>query len=254
MMIMMVDAQRSLTLVEDNVMNNNNMSSLCSDNTNLVHELISSRQIVDFEGPYRVLDGSNIAMQKMNCSTLAAYCRWSSGLDRLLEDSDGIVLFHKFLSSKHSLGHLLDFWFACKGFRSNIDPNDSAKLFQVAKIIYRKYLRSESICAVPVSSSTKRSIVEQMSLLSSGKGKYRINRSLFDTAQADTKSLLVQKYYPEFIQSTELWHSISNSNKSQDKLSSLSMGQTLWKDQQDLLSDHTSSTSRNVNNPWQQSM
>ncbi|TNN18412.1 Axin-1 isoform 2 [Schistosoma japonicum] len=133
--------------------------------------------------------------------------RWSLNLDNLLDDSDGVEFFNKFLSYKHSASHLLDFWFACKGFRSNADLSNSDKLFQVAKVIYRTYIKSGALHAVPLPYILKQNIHECLSSyhhgykngLSSDDSVQPPDRCLFDSAQNVVKGLLEQKYYPEFL-------------------------------------------------------
>ncbi|OON21349.1 regulator of G protein signaling domain protein [Opisthorchis viverrini] len=134
--------------------------------------------------------------------------RVPEAMEALLCDSDGVERFNQFLRSNYSSGHLLDFWFACKGFRSNVDPNDSDKLFQVAKVIYRTYIKSGATCAVPLPSPLKHDIIGRMSSYHRGykssKGPIpastAIDRSLFDLAQKSVMSLLEQTYYPKFVE------------------------------------------------------
>ncbi|KAG5444545.1 hypothetical protein CSKR_108091 [Clonorchis sinensis] len=134
--------------------------------------------------------------------------RAPEAMEALLCDSDGVERFNQFLRSNYSSGHLLDFWFACKGFRSNVDPNDSDKLFQVAKVIYRTYIKSGATCAVPLPSPLKHDIIGRMSSYHRGykssKGPIpastAIDRSLFDLAQKSVMSLLEQTYYPKFVE------------------------------------------------------
>lgn len=132
----------------------------------------------------------------------------SHQLDTLLNDSEGVRQFHKFLSSSFSSGHLLDFWFACKGFRSIVDGDDQLKLLQVAKAIYRTYIKTDAALSVPVNDSTKREIRSTLSAFSqsyhnsmSGDKRFPVLRSLFDTAQADVQNLLARSYFLEFLQS-----------------------------------------------------
>uniref|UniRef100_A0A915F0E9 Axis inhibition protein axin n=1 Tax=Echinococcus canadensis TaxID=519352 RepID=A0A915F0E9_9CEST len=132
----------------------------------------------------------------------------SHQFDTLLNDSEGVRQFHKFLSSSFSSGHLLDFWFACKGFRSIVDGDDQLKLLQVAKAIYRTYIKTDAALSVPVNDSTKREIRSTLSAFSqsyhnsiSGDKCSPVLRSLFDAAQADVQNLLARSYFLEFLQS-----------------------------------------------------
>ncbi|VDP43481.1 unnamed protein product [Echinostoma caproni] len=112
----------------------------------------------------------------------------SGGILGILSDSEGVKLFNNFLCMRSS-GHLLDFWFACKGFRTNVDPNNPDKLFQVAKVIYRTYVKSGADHAVPLPNSLKHEISNVVG----------IDRTLFDSAQENVGSLLEQTFYPEFL-------------------------------------------------------
>ncbi|VDN15040.1 unnamed protein product [Dibothriocephalus latus] len=129
-------------------------------------------------------------------------------LDSLLNDSDGVQLFHDFLSTRFSSGHLLDFWFACKGFRAIIDGDDQLKLLQVAKAIYRTYIRTDAASSVPVNESTKREIRSTLALYShanhknvGGDKKLPMLRSLFDAAQMDIQNTLARSYFLDFLHS-----------------------------------------------------
>ena len=129
-------------------------------------------------------------------------------LDTLLNDSEGVQQFHKFLSSSFSSGHLLDFWFACKGFRSIVDGDDQLKLLQVAKAIYRTYIKTGAALSVPVNDSTKREIRSTLAAFSqsyhnsiNSEKRFPVLRSLFDAAQADIQNLLARSYFLEFLQS-----------------------------------------------------
>ncbi|VDL98792.1 unnamed protein product [Schistocephalus solidus] len=129
-------------------------------------------------------------------------------LDSLLNDSEGVQLFHDFLSTRFSSGHLLDFWFACKGFRSIIDGDDQLKLLQVAKAIYRTYIRTDAASSVPVNESTKREIRSTLTLYSHAHHKnvgcdkkLPVLRSLFDAAQMDIQNKLARSYFLDFLHS-----------------------------------------------------
>lgn len=61
--------------------------------------------------------------------------RWAQSLHRLLEDSDGVELFRRYLQSEgktHS--DALDFWFACEGLRKQCEPE---RVQQLVKVIYK---------------------------------------------------------------------------------------------------------------------
>ncbi|KAK4475597.1 hypothetical protein MN116_000630 [Schistosoma mekongi] len=149
----------------------------------------------------------DVAVDSRDSTNITDKTRWGVNLDILLDDSDGVEFFNKFLSHKHSASHLLDFWFACKGFRSNADLSNPDKLFQVAKVIYRTYIKAGASHAVPLPYILKQNIHECLSSyhhgykngLSSDGSVQPPDRCLFDPAQNVVKGLLEQKYYPEFL-------------------------------------------------------
>ncbi|KAA0190626.1 hypothetical protein FBUS_11091 [Fasciolopsis buskii] len=132
----------------------------------------------------------------------------AAGILGILGDSEGVKLFNRFLCM-HSAGHLLDFWFACKGFRTNVDPSNPDKLFQVAKVIYRTYVKSGADYAVPLPPSLKHEIMERMSSYHKGyknstsihlASSPGIDRTLFDSAQDNVGSILENSFYPDFLE------------------------------------------------------
>lgn len=63
------------------------------------------------------------------------YLRWACNLHSLLEDSDGVELFRRYLDQEgRPHADTLDFWFACEGLKKQQDPD---KINQLVKVIYR---------------------------------------------------------------------------------------------------------------------
>jgi hypothetical protein len=63
------------------------------------------------------------------------YLRWACNLHSLLEDSDGVVLFRRYLEQEgRPHADTLDFWFACEGLKKQQNPD---KINQLVKVIYR---------------------------------------------------------------------------------------------------------------------
>lgn len=127
------------------------------------------------------------------------YSRWACNLETLLDDSEGVEYFNIFLKIKYAVGHLLDFWFACKGYRSNVDLTNPEKLFQVAKVIYRTYIKSGAPYSVPLPIILKQNINFSLFYGCNNHNVCIPDRSLFDTAQDNIKSLLEKDFYPEFL-------------------------------------------------------
>jgi len=63
------------------------------------------------------------------------YLCWARNLHSLLEDSDGVELFRRYLVQEgRPHADTLDFWFACEGLKKQQDPD---KINQLVKVIYR---------------------------------------------------------------------------------------------------------------------
>lgn len=70
-----------------------------------------------------------------SASPTPPYLKWAESLHSLLDDQEGIHLFRNFLCQE-GCADLLDFWFACSGFRKT----SQEKRAKLAKAIYRKYI------------------------------------------------------------------------------------------------------------------
>ncbi|CAH8650402.1 unnamed protein product [Dicrocoelium dendriticum] len=141
--------------------------------------------------------------------------KWSLGLDYLLQDSDGVALFKSYLQYE-GCSNLLDFWFACQGFRSKVDSSDHRKITQLIKAIYRTYIRG-STCNTTIGLSTmltespvlmqpraepirlraetRKMIAERIAR------KYALDQTVFDPAQAEVEHFLRTTAYPAFLKS-----------------------------------------------------
>ncbi|VDP92564.1 unnamed protein product [Echinostoma caproni] len=148
--------------------------------------------------------------------------KWSLGLDYLLQDSEGVALFKTYLQYE-GCSNLLDFWFACQGFRSKVDPSDHRKIAQLIKVIYRTYIRGSGSGTVGMTNvslsgqlaesqtnpnvlqsrtepirlrtETKRMISERISR------KHSLDQSVFDPAQTEVEHFLRTTAYPAFLKS-----------------------------------------------------
>ncbi|CAL8088001.1 unnamed protein product [Calicophoron daubneyi] len=148
--------------------------------------------------------------------------KWSLGLDYLLQDSEGVALFKSYLQYE-SCSNLLDFWFACQGFRSKVDPSDHRKIAQLIKAIYRTYIRGSGCSNMGLPSGhlpgmigesqspvglfqpraepirlraeTRRMIAERIS------HKHSLDQTVFDPAQAEVEHFLRTTAYPAFLKS-----------------------------------------------------
>ncbi|CAI2731730.1 unnamed protein product [Schistosoma spindalis] len=159
----------------------------------------------------------SVAPSNTNERMISNWKKWSLGLDYLLQDSEGVALFKSYLQYE-GCANLLDFWFACQGFRSKVDPSDHRKITQLIKAIYRTYIRgaSSSLNSQPLlylgkqqstpvlqnrsepirlRSETRHAITERISR------KHTLDQTVFDSAQAEVEHFLRTTAYPAFLKS-----------------------------------------------------
>uniref|UniRef100_G3T683 Axin-1 n=1 Tax=Loxodonta africana TaxID=9785 RepID=G3T683_LOXAF len=130
-----------------------------------------------------------------SASPTPPYLKWAESLHSLLDDQDGIHLFRTFLKQE-DCADLLDFWFACSGFRK-LEPCDSneEKRLKLAKAIYRKYiLDSNGIVSRQTKPATKSFIKDCIM-------RQQIDPATFDQAQTEVQSTMEENTYPSFLKS-----------------------------------------------------
>ncbi|KAG3259311.1 axin-1 isoform X1 [Ictidomys tridecemlineatus] len=130
-----------------------------------------------------------------SASPTPPYLRWAESLHSLLDDQDGISLFRTFLKQE-GCADLLDFWFACSGFRK-LEPCNSneEKRLKLARAIYRKYiLDSNGIVSRQTKPATKSFIKDCVM-------KQQIDPAMFDQAQTEIQSTMEENTYPSFLKS-----------------------------------------------------
>ncbi|XP_019062546.1 axin-1 isoform X2 [Fukomys damarensis] len=130
-----------------------------------------------------------------SASPTPPYLRWAESLHSLLDDQDGISLFRTFLQQE-GCADLLDFWFACSGFRK-LEPcgSNEEKRLKLARAIYRKYiLDSNGIVSRQTKPATKSFIKDCVV-------KQLIDPAMFDQAQTEIQSTMEENTYPSFLKS-----------------------------------------------------
>uniref|UniRef100_A0A8D1MF12 Axin-1 n=1 Tax=Sus scrofa TaxID=9823 RepID=A0A8D1MF12_PIG len=130
-----------------------------------------------------------------SASPTPPYLKWAESLHSLLDDQDGINLFRTFLRQEHC-ADLLDFWFACSGFRK-LEPCDSneEKRLKLARAIYRRYiLDSGGVVSRQTKPATKSFIKDCIA-------KQQIDPAMFDQAQTEVQSSMEANTYPAFLKS-----------------------------------------------------
>uniref|UniRef100_A0A8C4QP10 Axin-1 n=1 Tax=Eptatretus burgeri TaxID=7764 RepID=A0A8C4QP10_EPTBU len=136
----------------------------------------------------RRIDGHFGYEPEGSCSPTSPFERWNESLPSLLEDQEGTRLFRVFLEQKEN-ADLLDFWFACSGFRKTVED----KRPKLAKIIYRKFIKDGSSTVLCWLGNGTRAAVRDC--LSSK----RTDPAMFEQAQAEVQVALEQSAYPAFL-------------------------------------------------------
>ncbi|XP_035993305.1 axin-1 isoform X1 [Fundulus heteroclitus] len=125
-----------------------------------------------------------------SASPTPPYLKWAESLHSLLDDQEGTHLFKSFLCQE-GCEDLVDFWFACSGFRQT-SQDKRAKL---AKVIYRKYIvDGSSIVSRTIKAATKSFIRDCV-------GKPHLDPAMFEQAQTEIQAMMEENTYPLFLKS-----------------------------------------------------
>ncbi|KAM9784875.1 axin-1 isoform 1-T3 [Syngnathus typhle] len=130
-----------------------------------------------------------------SASPTPPFLRWAESLHSLLDDQDGIHLFRTFLKQE-ACADLLDFWFACSGFRKlEAGEGNDEKRLKLAKAIYKKYiLDNKGIVSRQIKTATKSFIKDSVM-------KLHIDPAMFDQAQTEIQTTMEENTYPLFLKS-----------------------------------------------------
>ncbi|XP_061837997.2 axin-1 isoform X2 [Nerophis lumbriciformis] len=130
-----------------------------------------------------------------SASPTPPYVRWAESLHSLLDDQDGIHLFRTFVKQEACVD-LLDFWFACSGFRKlEASKGNDDKRLKLAKAIYKKYiLDNNGIVSRQIKPATKSFIKDCVM-------KQHIDSAMFDQAQTEIQTMMEENTYPLFLKS-----------------------------------------------------
>ncbi|XP_057665598.1 axin-1 isoform X1 [Diorhabda carinulata] len=121
-----------------------------------------------------------------------ACLKWANSLQSLLQDPDGVRLFHIYLESEgQHHADALDFWFACEGLRKHTARE---KIQQLVKVIYKKFFVKS---ALPLDDELRKEIGKNI------KSSQCLEPpvTLFDKAQAIVKQSIDKTTYPNFLKS-----------------------------------------------------
>lgn len=146
----------------------------------------------------------------------ASCLKWGEGLDSLLHDSDGVRLFKEFLNQEQDVSSV-DFWFACSGLKM-IGPADLEKIIGLSKLVYKKYIRGETL---RLRSDVKRRIVDRMK-------KGSVDQTIFDEAQAEIELSMRNNLYPLFLKSDLYLQYVQNGQESPKQSSNISGCEPLY--------------------------
>merc|ERR1719430_2089674 len=125
-----------------------------------------------------------------SANSTPAYMKWAENLHNLLSDPDGVELYKNYLKTEN-VGELLDFWFACEGLK-RLPSDQTEKIFQLIKVINRKFLRSKM---VPIVEDTRKIIQDKIA------EKSRIDQHIFDSAQIEVEDRMTRTTYRNFLAS-----------------------------------------------------
>ncbi|XP_051570912.1 axin-1 isoform X3 [Myxocyprinus asiaticus] len=129
-----------------------------------------------------------------SASPTPPYLKWAESLHSLLDDQDGIHLFRTFLKQE-DCADMLDFWFACSGFRKQETNEGNEKMLKLAKAIYKKYiLDNNGIVSRQIKPATKSFIKDCVM-------KLHIDPAMFDQAQTEIQTMMEENTYPLFLKS-----------------------------------------------------
>lgn len=129
-----------------------------------------------------------------SASPTPPYLKWAESLHSLLDDQDGIHLFRTFLKQE-DCADMLDFWFACSGFRKQENNEGNEKMLKLAKAIYKKYiLDNNGIVSRQIKPATKSFIKDCVM-------KLHIDPAMFDQAQTEIQTMMEENTYPLFLKS-----------------------------------------------------
>lgn len=125
-----------------------------------------------------------------SASPTPPYEKWAKSLHSLLDDQEGIQLFRNFLCQE-GCADLLDFWFACSGFRKT----NQEKRAKLAKAIYRKYVVDGSgIVSRQVKAATKSFIRDCVV-------RPQPDPAMFEQAQIEIQTTMEENTYLLFLKS-----------------------------------------------------
>jgi len=122
-------------------------------------------------------------------SSAPSCLKWALKLSNLLEDHDGVQLFHQFVDGEGSIHRdRLKFYFACEGLKQQSDPTQ-------VKVLVKAINRFVKHSQLPVPSETAQIIKAGL------KDEFILTPDLFDQMQQNIEKLISETTYRNFLQS-----------------------------------------------------
>ncbi|KAK6187750.1 hypothetical protein SNE40_005707 [Patella caerulea] len=134
-------------------------------------------------------EGSAASSPPFTENSTPPHLKWAETLHHLLSDSDGVELFKEYLEKESGGCYEVDFWFACEGLRQK----DEQQLPSVIKVIYKKFVRHDKIKCID--KDTRQGITDKINR------KEQMDRTIFDSAQAEVEGYMKGVTYPAFLNS-----------------------------------------------------
>ena len=163
-------------------------------------------------------EGSIDLSPSLSESSTPTYLKWAENMQYLLDDGDGCALFKIYLEQQ-SLGHLLEFVLAVKGFK--VEELDLDLQVRVIKTINKRYVNSLgknlSSRIECLSAEQRKSLDEKVSK------KIGLDKNIFDGIFNSVIEHLESKCYPNFLTSeVYIEHVQSYNNESESSVKYLS--------------------------------
>ncbi|XP_055716596.1 axin isoform X2 [Phlebotomus papatasi] len=137
--------------------------------------------------PHKMTEG--VPGQSQESSSSPPYLKWARTLSSLLEDSDGVELFRRFVETEGGIhADRLNFYFACEGLKKQTDPE---KIKRLIIAIYR-FLR-KSLLKIPEN-------VESL-VKAARHNKIQLSANIYDQMQKDVERAINESTYLHFLKS-----------------------------------------------------
>ncbi|GAB0094956.1 Axin [Sergentomyia squamirostris] len=137
--------------------------------------------------PYKMIEGASGPSHES--STSPPYMKWARSLSNLLEDSDGVELFQKFVRELGGIHEVrLNFYFACEGLKKQTDPE---KIKRMIYVIYR--FSKKGLLKLPENVENLVKAIRH--------NKAHLSTNIYDEIQKDVERAINESSYLQFLKS-----------------------------------------------------